>query len=72
MDGGERRKERRKEGRAEVVGCRFLMIEDDDIRNAPGGVMSVATANALKVRWPEVCHDGGLSIGQRTGFLMHL
>ena len=27
--------------------------------NAPGGVISVATANALKVRWPDVCHDGG-------------
>lgn len=23
--------------------------------------MSVATASALKVRWPDVCHDAGLS-----------
>lgn len=65
-----RRKEGRKRGGG---GLEILMIDDnDDIGNAPGGVMSVATANALKVRWPDVCHDRGLSIGQRTGFLMHV
>ena len=28
---------------------------------APGGVMSVATANALKVRWPDVCQKASVS-----------
>ena len=27
----------------------------NDVRDAPGGVMSVATASALKVKWPDVC-----------------
>ena len=28
------------------------------VKYAPGGVMSVATANALKVEWPAVCPKG--------------
>ncbi len=28
------------------------------VKYAPGGVMSVATANALKVEWPAVCQKG--------------
>ena len=27
----------------------------------PGGVMSVATANALKVKWPDVCQKASVS-----------
>ena len=28
------------------------------VQYAPGGVMSVATAKALKVEWPSVCQKG--------------
>lgn len=28
---------------------------------APGGVISVATASALKVKWPDVCGEGIVS-----------
>ena len=43
------------EGKEECgAGCEAIVY-------APGGVMSVATASALNVKWPDVCQEGIVS-----------